>query len=233
MIPSYGEKKQLNFAKGDRPYDFSPLAQEACIVPITEPHSSQSEENKNDSSQPHTSSNLFESANKLFMEIMYYIGLLIIMAVLLNKGCRYIINIHFLYPSPLLETNSLTISNLNISNSNLVGIWDVNITFGHSMDDYAEVTYYNILTGSIYYKQVSNIHERNNLLAKTNAMTFYVREKEHTRVLLEFKDTGLEVGQQGFEDEVINEINQEFVIGVMNFSLEMVLQAKFEKWGKI
>ncbi|OMP12303.1 hypothetical protein COLO4_03320 [Corchorus olitorius] len=139
----------------------------------------------------------------------------------------------FLVSSPLLETNSLTISNLNISESNLVGIWDVNITFGHSMDDYAEVTNYNILAGSIYYKQVSNIHARNNLLAKAKAMSFYVREKEHTRVQLEFKKAGLEAKRPGLEDEAIKEINKEFENGVMNFSLEIVVQAEFEKWGKI
>ncbi|OMO62161.1 hypothetical protein COLO4_33193 [Corchorus olitorius] len=233
MFPSV-DQKQLDFAKGDRPYDFSPLPQETCVVPIKEEaHSPQSEENKNVSSQPDTSSNLVESTNKLFMEIMYYVGLSIIMVVLLYRGCRYIINIHFLYPSPLLETNSLTISNLNISESNLVGIWDVNITFGHSMDDYAEVTNYNILAGSIYYKQVSNIHARNNLLAKAKGMSFYVREKEHTRVQLEFKNTGLEAKRPGLEDEMIKEINKELENGVMNFSLEIVVQAEFEKWGKI
>ncbi|OMP04792.1 hypothetical protein COLO4_09298 [Corchorus olitorius] len=235
MIPLAGEKKQLNFSKGDLPYGFSPLSQEACVVPIKEElHSSQSEENKSNSSQPNTSLNLFQSANRLFMTIMYYIGLLIIMVVLLYRGCQYIINIHFLYPSPLLETSSLTISNLNISDSNLVGIWDVNITFGHSMDDYAEVTYYNIVASSIYYKQENNAHHAsNNLLAKANAMAFNVLEKEHARVHLEFKNTGFKAGQPGFEDEVIEEIKKELANGVLNFSLEIVVQAEFEKLGKI
>ncbi|OMP04787.1 hypothetical protein COLO4_09301 [Corchorus olitorius] len=214
---------------------FHLLPQEACVVPINEEHhSSQSEENKNDSSQLDTSSNLFESANRFFMEIVYYTGLLITMAVLLYRGCQYKINIPFLYPSPLLETNTLTISNLNISDSNLAGIWDVNIMFGHSTDDYAEVTYYNIVAGSIYYKQENNArHARNNLLAKADAMTFYVREKKHARVHLEFKNTGFEAREPGLEDEVIKEINKELANGVLNFSLEIMVQAKFEKLGKI
>ncbi|OMO96828.1 hypothetical protein COLO4_15065 [Corchorus olitorius] len=235
MFPPADEKKQLNLAKGDHPYDFSPLPQEVnCVVLIKEEsHSSQSEENKNVSSQPDTSSNLFESANKLFMEILYYVGLLMIMAILLYRGYMYIINIHFAYPSPLLETKSLTISNLNISNSNLVGIWNANFTFGHSMDDYAEVTYYKILSGSIYYKQVNNLHARNNLLAKANATTFNVRQKEYTRVYLEFENIRLEVDQPALEDQVIKEISKEVENGVMHFSLEIVVEAEFQKWGKI
>ncbi|OMP09998.1 hypothetical protein COLO4_04928 [Corchorus olitorius] len=235
MFPS-ADQEQLNLAKTERPYDFSPLPQESCVVLVKEePHSSQVEGNNNISSQlpDNTSSNLFESANGLFMDIIYYGGLLIITAFLLYRGCRYIINIRFLYPSPLLETNSLTISNLNISDSNLVGIWDVYITFGHSMDNYAEITYYKFLAGSIYYKQVSNIHARNNLLAKAKAMTFDVREKEHSRVHLEFKNTGLEAGQPCLEDQVIKEINNEVENGIMDFSLEIAVQAEFEKWGKL
>ncbi|OMP09996.1 hypothetical protein COLO4_04926 [Corchorus olitorius] len=211
MFPS-ADQEQLNLAKADRPYDFSPLPQESCVVQIKEePHSSQVEGNNNIFAQlpDSTSSDLFESANRLFMDIIYYAGLLIVTTVLLYRGCWYIINIRFLYPSPLLETNSLTISNLNIFDSNLVGIWDVYITFGHSMDNYAEVTYYNFLAGSIYYKQVNNTHARNNLFAKAKAMAFGVQQKEHSRVHLEFANTGLEVGQSGLVDQVIKEINND------------------------
>ncbi|OMP05707.1 hypothetical protein COLO4_08617 [Corchorus olitorius] len=222
-------------AKGDRPYDFSPLVQEAnYVVPMNEePYSSQSEENENVSSQPDTSSNLFESANRLFIEIVYFAGILMIMAILLYCVCLYIINIHFDYPRPLLETKSLVISSLNISDSNSIGIWDANFTFGHSMNDYAEVTYYKILRGFIYYKQVSNLHARSDLLATAKATTFNVRQKEYTRVHLEFKTTKSEVGQPTLEDQVIKEISKEVENGVMHFSLEIVVEAEFQKWGKI
>ncbi|OMO84631.1 Germin [Corchorus capsularis] len=234
MIPSAGEKKQLNLAKGDRPYDFSPLPQESCVVPINEPHvSSQAEENKNVSSQlPITSSNMFESENT-FMEITYYGGLLIFMAIFLYEGYRYIINIDFMYPPPLLETKSFAISNLNISDSNLVGNWDAYFTFGHSMDDYVDVTHYKILVGSIYYKQDNNLHAMNNVLAKANATTFNVRQKEYARVHLKFTNVGFEAEQPGLEDQAIKEISKEAENGVMNFALEILVGAEFQKGGKI
>ncbi|OMP05709.1 hypothetical protein COLO4_08619 [Corchorus olitorius] len=234
MIPSAGEKKQLNLAKGNCPYDFSPLPQESCVVPINEePHiSSHAEENENVSSQlPITFSNMFELTP--FMEITYYGGLLIFMAFSLYEGYQYIINIDFMYPPPLLETKSFAISNLNISDSNLVGIWDANFTFGHSMDDYADVTRYKILAGSIYYKQENNLHARNYVLAKANATTFNVRQKEYARVHLEFTNVGFEAEQPGLEDQVIKEISKEAENGVMNFLLEMLVEAEFQKGGKI
>ncbi|OMP05706.1 hypothetical protein COLO4_08616 [Corchorus olitorius] len=232
MLP-LADQKQLNLAKGDCPYDFSPLPQDACVVPIKEelPNSdSQAEENKNvSSSEPDPSSILYESGTRgLLMEITHWAGLLIIMAIVLY---RHIVNINFMYPPPLLETNSLTISNINISDSNLVGIWDVNITFGHSVDDYAEITYYNLIAGFIYYKQESKA--RNNLLAGANAMRFFVRPKEHSRVHLEFKNVGLETGKPGLEDQVMKEINNEIENGVLHFSLELVVEAEFQKWRKI
>ncbi|OMP05708.1 RmlC-like jelly roll [Corchorus olitorius] len=237
MIPSAGEKKQLNLAKGDRPYDFSPLPQKSCVVPINdEPHiSSQAEENDNVSCQlPMTSSNMFKSENT-FMEITYYGGLLFFMAIFIYEGYRYIINNDLMYPPPLLETKSFTISNLNISNSNLIGIWDVSFMFGHSMDDYADVTHYKILTSSIYYKQdmYNNLHARNSVLAKANATTFNVRQKEYARVHLEFTNVGFEAEQLGLENQVIKEISKEAENGVMNFVLEILVGAKFQKGGKI
>ncbi|WRX15294.1 hypothetical protein QQP08_007781 [Theobroma cacao] len=223
-------EKQFNLAKGDLPYAFSLLPQESCAVSIQgEPISSQAEENSPQPNPPRVNGS---SATRLFKEIIRYAGLLACMGILFYGGYRRAVDISFTYPSPVLDTNSLTISNLNILNSKLVGVWDVNITFGHSFGDDAEVTFYDLFAGSIYYKQVNDTCA-GNLLANVNAMTIYVQQKERTRVHLKFANTGWEADQPVMEEQVIQEIGKELENGVLHFSLEIDFQATFQKWGEL
>ncbi|GLT97993.1 hypothetical protein SLE2022_155300 [Rubroshorea leprosula] len=196
-----------NPTRDDYPYEFSPLPLNASNVPL-EVNSSTCEDCicQSDEDFP------------IVMRMVILMGFFVLIFAS-SSDCQII---------PELEINSFSISNLNISASKMLAVWDTNIRFQHfDMNSTSgDVMYFDKVEGCIFYRNMDN------KLAAAKEKAFSLRANETKTVQMRFMNTELEADQSGVEDEVvIGEISRELENGMMHFSLRIDFEVLSEKWG--